>query len=186
MSRLLADSLVERLLALTSSEKELAGSRIAEALGADTEKRATALPARRGTQDGGIDGRFRVRRTVRNVVSIRHHSTGEWLTHDVGTSEVREMLGGISVKLESKRLTRMALNSFAADLRREGLVAGLVVTARGLSADAEEEMQRHSRNGLPLEHIYVADIIAGNVQTEMIEFVVNPADALLSAIANTE
>ncbi len=183
---LLTQQLVGRLLLLPSSEKESAGRRIVEALGGDVRKVARGLPPRRGNQDGGIDGRLQVYRTVQLA---RRMERGDGQFVDVGMPEQsREVVtAGVTVKLERARFSRERLGGFVLDLEREQLTDGLIITASGLSPDAETVVDEiYATRTLRLLAITLAELLTGTIPTSPIEFVDDPRLQLLDHLRTLE
>ncbi|MDB9314298.1 hypothetical protein PN462_14385 [Spirulina sp. CS-785/01] len=56
------------------------------------------------------------------------------------------------------------------DLRREGMFAGVIVTAVGLSSDAQRELQGHNAKDMDLCHNQLEDLLSGEVSCNTIQF----------------
>lgn len=182
MSDLLIEGLVNKLLDLTTAEKESVGNRITEALGGDPTKRAIGLPPRRGNQDGGIDGRVPVYRKVIKIEALLTESGREEVVRreDPVLTEVE---AGITIKLERQSFSRERLGGFKMDLEREGLRDGVIITARGLSPDAVvlvEQLNRETEFRLIAPTL--GDFLSQRVPNSPIEFVCNPNEAIRKAL----
>ena len=170
----LQKKLVENLLACTSDEKWEIGNRIVRALGGDSTPQVTGLPVRRGHGDGGIDGRIPIyikQRVIRE--KLKRRPDGMELPVAIGKSEFNwvETEAGFNIKVETDCFERDTLNAFVENLRREGMFAGIVVTASGLCPDAQNEFRRHDANDMDLCHITLEDLLSGDVSCSDIRFV---------------
>ncbi|MCF3607324.1 hypothetical protein L2E81_12220 [Planktothrix agardhii 1033] len=167
--------LVENLISLDSAKKREIGNRIVRALGGDPTPQATGLPRRRGTGDGGIDGRIPIKIRQRVITEkLKQKPDGLDLPVRINESEFKEVEtnAGFNIKIEKECFTRDTINAFVEDLRREGMFAGVIVTASGLCPDAEWELQRHNNNDMDLCHILLEDLLSGDISCQEIEFVV--------------
>ncbi len=167
--------LVENLISRNPTEKREIGNRIVRALGGDPTPQATGLPRRRGTADGGIDGRIPILIRQRVITEkLKRKPDGSQFPVSIANSEFEsvEAQAGFNIKIERNCFKRDTINAFVENLRREGMFAGVIVTASGLCPDAESELQRHNNNNMDLCHILLEDLLSGNISCKEIEFVV--------------
>ncbi|EAW33317.1 hypothetical protein [Lyngbya sp. PCC 8106] len=159
--RLIA-SLIGKLLSASNQEKLAYESKIIELLGGDPVKKVTNLPPRRGKADGGIDGRIKIR-----APKITKIQDGEGLLYKKGNPVIQE--AGISVKIESKKFSRIQFGGFKDDLERENLYIGVIVSATGLAPDTQRRISDIHQEGIyqfiPLS---LGDLLAGNIPNEFI------------------
>jgi hypothetical protein len=171
----LQKKLVENLLIRTSDEKWEIGNRIVLALGGDPTTQVTGLPTRRGHGDGGIDGRIPIHVKQRVITEkLKRQPDGTELPVTINKGEIKwiKANAGFNIKIERDCFKRDTLNAFVEDLRREGMFAGVIVTASGLCPDAQSEFQRHNINDMDLCHISLEDLLSGNIHCSDIRFVV--------------
>jgi hypothetical protein len=170
----LQKKLVENLISRNSNEKLEIGNRIVRALGGDPIPKVTGLPKRRGSSDGGIDGRIPIlikQRIVIEKLKLKPDGMELPIVIDEGNFEWAETYAGFNIKIETKAFDRDTINAFVEDLRREKMFAGIIVTAAGLSPDAQMELQRHNANDMDLCHISLEDLLSGNISCVNIRFV---------------
>jgi hypothetical protein len=140
---LLASSITRRILHLSPAEKQGCGERIVDILGGDSTRQVTDLPTRRGTADGGIDGRVRV------------------IAHGI------EANAGFAIRISNQPFSRCELGCLFLDMDREGLTVGLIITAQGLAPDTQSEIRRLNRKyGLQFVHLLLEDLVRGEINTE--------------------
>lgn len=84
----LQKKLVENLISRNPTEKREIGNRIVRALGGDPTPQATGLPRRRGTDDGGIDGRIPILIRQRVITEkLKRKSDGSQFPVSIAKSE---------------------------------------------------------------------------------------------------
>lgn len=144
----LEQDLVRKLIReKTPKEKKEVQDRILLLIGADPQVRVNHLPPRRGNQDGGIDGRINV----------------SWLSH--------HCIAAINIKIEKRKFDVNKLGGFILAMDREKLNVGIMITASGLTPDAEVERQRKNQEGqIYLLHLHLADLLSGDFDTGPITF----------------
>lgn len=159
----LQKELVKKLVEFSPKEKREIGDRIVRALGGDPTPKVTRdLPPRRGSQDGGIDGRIPI------------------LINQANCNQV-EAEAGFNIKIEKKQFSRLKLNGFVGDLQGENLHAGIIVTASGLAPDAQAEFKRNNANNMDLCHLLLEDLLSGEISCDNIQFLVNDLESNLKA-----
>ncbi len=170
----LQKKLVESLIARTSSEKWEIGNRIVRALGGDPTPQVTGLPKRRGHGDGGIDGRIPIlirQRLVKEKLKRKPNGLELPVRIEEGEFEWVEAKAGFNIKIETSCFERDTINAFVKNLEREGIFAGVIVTAVGLCPDAQSEFQRHNSNDVDLCHIFLEDLLSGDISCPDIRFI---------------
>ena len=170
----LQKKLVEHLLSLTPEEKGEIGNRIVQVLGGDPTPQVTRLPPRRGSGDGGIDGRIPIlikERIIRQKLKSR--SDGLEIPVDTIKEEFNwvETQAGFNIKIEKDKFSRDTLNAFVENLRREHIFAGVIITAVKLAPDAQAEFQRHNDNDMDLCHLFLENLLSGDISCPNICFV---------------
>jgi hypothetical protein len=153
-----------KLLALSSKEKrDRLEERIVTLLGGDPKKVVSHLPRRRGASDGGIDGRIRVVRVAQGSATA---------TNPGGNPSAElEVEAAINVRVRKTPFSRDNIGAFINDMDRESLSVGIIVTASGLSPDADAELKRHNARGLiTLVHLPLQDIISDQINTPSLRF----------------
>ncbi len=174
--------LVEDLISRNFSEKQEIGNRIVRALGGDPTPKVTGLPPRRGYSDGGIDGRIPILIKQRIIIEkLKRKSDGMELPVRIEEGEFKwvKAEAGFNIKIETDSFERDTLNAFVENLRREGIFAGVIVSAVGLSPDAKSEFQRHNANDMDLCHISLEDLLSGDISCANIRFVIGDLAAQL-------
>ena len=141
----LDDALVEKLLQTSATHKQVAMEEaIRQLLAAQPLDGVSALPARRGRADGGIDG----------IIDIQQWQNQDWVA----------CRAALNIKVRKSPFSREQLGGFLLDMEREKISVGIIITARGLAPDALSEMARKNSDGkVKLVAIRLADILAGNV-----------------------
>jgi hypothetical protein len=180
----LQKKLVEDLLTRTSDEKWEIGNRIVRALGGDPTPQVTGLPTRRGHGDGGIDGRIPIYIKQRVITEkLKQQPDGMELPVTIGKGKIKwvETNAGFNIKIEIDCFKRDTLNAFVENLRREGMFAGIIVTASELCPDAQSEFQRHNTNDMDLCHISLEDLLSGDIGCSDIRFVIGDLTKKLRA-----
>lgn len=153
----LINALINQLVNSTNEEKLEYESQIIELIGGDTEIKVTNLPKRRGRSDGGIDGRIKV-----IAPEIKKVYLSEGLLLQKGHKIIQD--AGISVKIQSQKFTREQFGGFKDDLERENLFVGIIISALGLSPDAERRISDVNAEGIyQFAHISLGDLYANNV-----------------------
>lgn len=178
----LVDGLVEHILQKGTVEKEELGNIIVAVLGGDSGKSASNLPKRKGNQDGGIDGRVSVVAEVvrEDLIFLKNTQVPvRWRRSD---REVIETVAAFNVKLENKLFGRSHLALFKSDMDREQIKFGVIISARGLSPDAQMEMERYNNEGgVIIRSMLLADLLSGDFNLEPIQFQNDPKEILLKA-----
>lgn len=170
------------MVARTSDEKWEIGNRIVRALGGDPTPKVTGYDSKPGRADGGIDGRIPILIERRIIIEKnKKRADGKNITFPIETGELEwvEAEAGFNIKIKKKCLEREKLNAFVEDLKREGIYAGVIVTANGLCPSAESEFKRHNDKEMDLCHIYLEDLLSGNISCPEIRFVVGDLAAKL-------
>lgn len=170
----LQKKLVEHLIDLSPRQKQEVGNRIVQVLGGDPTPQVTGLPLRRGSGDGGLDGRIPIKIKERIIKQkLKRRPDGLEISVETMTGEFEwvETQAGFNIKIEKNLFTRETLNAFVEDLRRESIFAGVIVTASELSPDAQAEFQRHNSHDMDLCHILLADLLNGDVLCSNIFFI---------------
>jgi len=149
---------------LDSKEKREAGNIIIELMGGTSKTQVSKLPARRGVADGGLDGRVNV--IAPKIVKRTEPDRGVWFER--GEPVVQE--AGVSIKLEKKKFSRGQFGAFKDDLEREGLSVGIIISASGLSPDAERRIRDTNAEGVyQFVYIGMGDLISGSVNTDPVQ-----------------
>ena len=178
----LQKKLVEDLISRSHNEKWEIGNRIVRALGGDPTPQVTGLPARRGHGDGGIDGRIPILIRQRVVIEkLKRKSDGMELPERIkeGKFEWVETEAGFNIKIEKDCFKRDTINAFVENLKREGIFAGIIVTATGLCPDAQSEFHRHNDKAMDLCHISLENLLGGDISCADIRFVTSDLAAKL-------
>ena len=141
----LDDALVEKLLQTSATHKQVAMEEvIRQLLGAQPLDGVSALPARRGRADGGIDG----------IIDIQQRQNQDWVA----------CRAALNIKIRKSPFSREQLGGFLLDMDREKILVGIIITASGLAPDALSEMTRKNSDGqVKLVAIRLGDILAGSV-----------------------
>lgn len=174
--------LVEHLISLPPDKKWEIGNRIVRALGGDPTPRVTGLAPRRGHGDGGIDGRIPIyirQRLLREKLKRKPDGMELPVVIETGEFDRIETEAGFNIKIERDCFKRDTINAFVENLRREGIFAGVIVTAVGLCQDAKNEFQRHNANDMDLCHILLEDLLSGDISCTDIYFVAGDLAAKL-------
>ncbi|MEA5620288.1 hypothetical protein VB711_20915 [Cronbergia sp. UHCC 0137] len=153
----LINAFIDQLLDSTTEEKLAYEATIIELLGGDQNTKVTNLPKRRGRSDGGIDGRIKV---IAPQINKVYHSEG--LSFQKGNNIIQD--AGISIKIQTQKFTREQFGGFKDDLERENLYIGIIISATGLSPDAQRRIDDVNIEGIyQFIHIPLGDILAGNI-----------------------
>jgi hypothetical protein len=166
--------LVEHLISLSPKDKREIANRIVQVLGGDPTPQVTRLPPRRGSGDGGLDGRIPIQIKERIIrQKLKRISDGSEIAVDTIKEEFKwvETNAGFNIKIEKDDFKRDTLNAFVEDLRRESIFAGVIVTAVELSPDAQAEFQRHNANDMDLCHLLLENLLSGDISCPNICFV---------------
>ena len=129
------------------------------------------------------------RRIVEALGGDARMERGDGQFVDVGMPEqLREVVtAGVTVKIERVRFSRERLGGFVLDLERERLNDGLIITASGLSPDAETVVDEiHATRTLRLMAITLAELLTGAIPPSPIEFVDDPRLQLLDYLRTLE
>ena len=165
--------LVENLVSRGSDEKWEIGNRIVQSVGGDPTPQVTGLAPRRGRGDGGIDGRIPIlirQRVIREKLKRKADGMELPVRIEEGEFEWVKAEAGFNIKIEMGCFERDTINAFVENLRREGIFAGVIVTAAGLCPDAKNEFQRHNDNDMDLCHIFLEDLLSGDLLCADIRF----------------
>lgn len=153
----LVNALINQLVNASNQEKLEYEVEIVRLIGGDTTTKVTNLPKRRGRSDGGIDGRIKVIAPEINKVS-----SSEGLSFQKGENIIQD--AGISVKIQTQKFTREQFGGFKDDLEREKIYIGIIITANGLSPDAERRIDDLKAEGIyQFFHISLGDILTGDI-----------------------
>jgi hypothetical protein len=142
---ILEEALVKKLLTTTPQHKrEVVENVVRSLLNATELQQVTGLPARRGPADGGIDG----------ICQVSTLINGDWI----------ESRAALNIKIRNSAFSREQLGGFILDMDRENISTGIIITAGGLSPDAESEITRKNFGGrIFISHLHLADFLAGTI-----------------------
>jgi len=175
----LSKKLIEQLLDCSSKEKEEIGNTIVRALGGNPQKIASKLPKRKGNQDGGIDGRIVIYSEI--LVTYSRPNKKELYCDEI--KKVKDT-AAFNIKIEREKFDRKNLATFIHDMDREQIFSGIIVSASGLSQDADSELNRINEEGkFKLYHFSIADILTGDIICDL-EFEDDLQDSMQNSIRN--
>jgi hypothetical protein len=149
---ILETALVRKLLTTNPQHKrDIMEDRIRALLDASPMMHVTCLPPRRGPADGGIDG----------IANVSRFIDGEWIN----------TRAALNIKVRNSAFSREQLGGFLLDIDREQINIGLIITASGLSPDANSEMIRKNAQGqIILRHIFLEDLLSGQPKIDGLIF----------------
>lgn len=155
---LLTKELEENFLIKSPKEKEEIGNKIVEYLGGNPKKMVTNLPKRKGNADGGIDGRGKTTRKF--LLCLENKKTTK-------KEIIQSVDVAFNIKLENKPFSRVYFNSFVRDMERENIYDGVIITIKGLSKDAQRELENcHNSGDCLIEHYTISDILLGRIKSQ--------------------
>lgn len=142
----LEQALVQRLVETSPGwKRDEMEEIIRQLLGAEAFTQVTGLAARRGAADGGFDG----------VMTVSYLHNEQW----------SEKIAGLNVKVRSSKFTREQLGGFLLDMDRENIDLGFIITAAGLTPDAQSEIMRKNEQGsVYLVPIELEDILSSSTE----------------------
>lgn len=156
----LQKELARSFLDFTNKEKEEIGNKIVLSLGGDPTKTVTNLPLRKGTSDGGIDGRIPI--FINIVIEKRR---GDATLYSFPVKEAAN--AAFSIKLQKKEFDRDQLNAFVGDMERENIFDGIIITVMPFSRDAKYTMERYNDNGkVRIRSLLLEDLLSKDVELD--------------------